>query len=170
MDVVTAFGLDYLSGIVYVGGPIVALHYLPQFRHPVMNELFPIITSLTSDDLSDGGERFVDSCVARPLSFEEKLSFMGGFLMQPRAARYWSIKRNQDHTVWEATARPLPVIIIQGEEDLHCVYDVMIGIARRVYDRVEVKMMSGIGHSPHIENAEETNRAIEAWVTEVAAE
>ncbi|KAH9902632.1 alpha/beta-hydrolase [Cubamyces lactineus] len=165
VDVVTAFGPDYLSGIVYVGGPIVALHYLPQFRHPVMSELFPIITSLTSDDLSDGGERFVDSCVARPLSFEEKLSFMGGFLMQPRAARYWSIKRTQDHTVWEAMARRLPVLIVQGDEDLHCVYDVMIGIANRVYDEVEVKMMSGIGHSPHIENPEETNRAIETWVT-----
>ncbi|KAI0663789.1 alpha/beta-hydrolase [Cubamyces menziesii] len=169
VDVVTAFGPDYLSGIVYVGGPIVALHYLPQFRHPVMNELFPIITSLTSDDLSDGGERFVDSCVARPLSFEEKLSFMGGFLMQPRAARYWSIKRNQDHTVWEATARPLPVIIIQGEEDQHCLYDVMIDIALRVYDEVEVTMMPDIGHSPHIENPEQTNRTIEAWVTKAVA-
>ncbi|KAI8982725.1 alpha/beta-hydrolase [Trametes punicea] len=169
VDVVTAFGVDYLSGIIYVGGSILAIHYHPPCRHPVMTELFPVITSLTSDDLSDGGERFVDSCVATPLTFEEKLLFMGGFLMQPRAARYWSLKRKQDHTVWEREARPLPVLVVQGTEDLHCLYDTMISIARRVYDDVEVKMLPGIGHSPHFESPEETNRTIEGWLKKVVS-
>ncbi|KAI0349287.1 alpha/beta-hydrolase [Trametes cingulata] len=170
VDVVTAYGVEYLSGIIYVGGSIVALHYHGPCRHPVMTELFPIITSLTSDDLSDGAERFVDSCVAAPLSYPDKLSFMGGFLMQPRAARYWSLKRKQDHSVWERDARPLPVLVVQGTEDLHCLYETMISIARRVYDRVEVKMMPGIGHSPHFESPEETNRTVTDWVKKIVAQ
>lgn len=170
MDVVTAYSVDYLSGIIYVGGSIVALHYHPVCRHPVMTELVPIITSLASDDLSDGAERFVDSCVAAPLSYAEKLSFMGGFLMQPRAARFWSIRRKQDHTVWERTARPLPVLVVQGTEDLHCLYETMISIARRVYDRVEVKMMPGIGHSPHFESPAEVNRIVGDWAKKVVEE
>ncbi|KAI0775060.1 alpha/beta-hydrolase [Trametes elegans] len=164
VDVVTAFGVDYLSGIIYVGGSILALHYHVPCRHPVMTALFPLITSPASDDLSENGAKFVDSCVAAPLSVEEKLSFLGGFLLNPRTARYWSIRRVQDHTVWERTARPLPVLIVQGTEDLHCLYETMIAIARRVYDDVEVKMMPGIGHSPHYESPEETNRAIEEWM------
>lgn len=167
VDVINEYGVDYLSGIIYVGGSIVALHYHPVCRHPVMTALVPRITSLTSDDLSDGAERFVESCVAAPLTFEEKLSFMGGFIMQPRAARYWSLRRKQDHTVWEATARPLPVLVVQGTEDLHCLYETMISIARRVYDRVEVKMMPGIGHSPHFESPAETNRTVADWVKKV---
>ncbi|OSC99874.1 alpha/beta-hydrolase [Trametes coccinea BRFM310] len=169
VDVVTAFGVDYLSGVIYSGGSILAIHYHPPCRHPLMTELFPLITSLTSDDLSDSGERFVDSCVAAPLTYPEKLLFMGGFLMQPRAARYWSLKRTQDHTVWEREARALPVFIVQGTEDLHCLYDTMISIARRVYENVEVKMMPGIGHSPHYESPEETNRAMEEWVKKTVA-
>ncbi|KAI0636079.1 alpha/beta-hydrolase [Trametes polyzona] len=169
VDVVTAFGADYLSGIIYVGGSIVALHYHSVCRHPVMTALFPRITSHASDDLSESAERFVESCVAAPLSYEEKLSFMGGFLMQPRAARFWSIKRRQDHTVWERTARRIPVLVVQGTEDLHCLYETMTSIARRVYERVEVKMMHGIGHSPHFENPAETNGIVAAWVKEISA-
>ncbi|KAI0833650.1 alpha/beta-hydrolase [Trametes gibbosa] len=167
VDVINEYGVDYLSGIIYVGGSVVALHYHSVCRHPVMTALFPQITSLASDDLSDSAERFVESCVAAPLTYEEKLLFMGGFIMQPRAARYWNLKRKQDHTVWERTARPLPVLVVQGTEDLHCLYETMISIVRRVYDHVEVKMMPGIGHSPHFESPAETNRVVVDWVKKV---
>ncbi|RPD75139.1 alpha/beta-hydrolase [Lentinus tigrinus ALCF2SS1-7] len=164
VDVVTAYGPDYISGIIYVGGSILALHYHPVCRHPVMTSLFPVITSLTSDDLSAGAEEFVESCVKAPLTFPAKLLFMGGFIMQPRAARYWSLKRSQDHAVWERTAGHLPVLIIQGKEDLHCLYETMIGIAKRIYDDVEVHLMNGVGHSPHFESPMETNRFIYDWL------
>ncbi|KAI0648966.1 alpha/beta-hydrolase [Trametes meyenii] len=164
VDVVTAYGVNYLSGVIYIGGSIVALHYHGPCRHPHITEVFPTTVSFTSDDLSEGAERFVDSCFAKTLTYEERLSFMGGFIMQPRSARFWSIKRTQDHTVWEREARPLPVLIVQGTEDLHCLYETMTSIARRVYDDVEVKIMPGIGHTPHYENTVETNRIIVDWV------
>ena len=167
VDVVTAYGPDYISGVIYVGGSILALHYHPPCRHPRMTELFPLITSLDSHDMSAGAEAFVDSCVERPLPFATKLQWMGGFIMQPRAARYWSIKRVQDHAVWERTARRIPVLVIQGTEDQHCVYETMISIAKRVYDSVEVHLMEGIGHSPHCESPAETNGFIVDWVKRV---
>ena len=167
VDVVTAYGPDFISGVIYIGGSILALHYHPLCRHPVMTSLFPIITSRTSDDLSAGAEEFVDSCVKEPLPFDVKLLWMGGYIMQPRAARYWSIRRTQDHTVWEATVRRVPVLIVQGKEDVHCLYENMIGIARRIYDDVSVTLMDGVGHSPHFENATETNRCIGEWAKRV---
>lgn len=165
----TAYGPDYISGVIYIGGSILALYYHPPCKHPRMTELFPIITSLASHDMSGGAEAFVDSCVKEPLPFATKLLWMGGFIMQPPVARYWSIKRNQDHAVWEATARSIPVLIIQGTEDEHCLYHTMIGIAKRVYDKVEVELMDGIGHSPHYESPAKTNRLIAEWVNRVVA-
>ena len=167
VDVVTAYGPDYISGIVYVGGSILALHYHPPCKHPLMDELWPIISSLSSDDMSTGAEAFVDSCVKEPLPFDVKLLWMGGYIMQPRAARYWSIRRTQDHTAWEATVRKVPVLIVQGKEDVHCLYENMIGIARRIYDDVSVTLLDGVGHSPHFENATETNRCIGEWAKRV---
>ena len=167
VDVVTAYGPEYISGIVYVGGSILALNYHPPCKHPLMEELWPVITSLASDDMSGGAEAFVDSCVKEPLPYDVKLLWMGGFIMQPRAARYWCVKRTQDHTVWERTARRVPVLIVQGKEDLHCLYENMIGIAKRIYDDVTVHLMDDIGHSPHFENAAETNRCVGEWVQRV---
>ncbi|KAI0749598.1 Alpha/Beta hydrolase protein [Daedaleopsis nitida] len=167
VDVVTAYGPAYLSGIVYVGGSILALHYHPACRHPLMTELFPVVTSADAHDMSAGAEAFVDSCVKHPLPFPVKLQWMGGFIMQPPAARYWSLKRAQDHTVWEATARAIPVLIVQGTEDQHCLYETMIGIARRIYDSVEVQLLEDVGHSPHFESAEKTNGFIADWVKRV---
>ena len=167
VDVVTAYGPDYISGIIYVGGSVLALNYHPPCKHPLMDELWPVISSLSSDDMSVGAEAFVDSCVKTPLPFDVKLLWMGGFIMQPRAARYWSIRRTQDHTVWEATARRVPVLIVQGKEDVHCLYENMIGIARRIYDDVAVTLMDGVGHSPHFENAAETNSCIGEWAKRV---
>ena len=150
--------------MIYIGGSILALHYHPLCRHPVMTSLFPIITSRTSDDLTAGAEEFVDSCVKAPLTFPAKLLFMGGFIMQPRAARYWSLRRTQEHAVWERTARRIPVLIIQGKDDQHCLYETMIAIAKRIYDDVEVRLMDGVGHSPHFESPMEANRFIYEWV------
>lgn len=159
----TAYGPDYLGGVVYVGGSIVALHYHPECMHPTVVWLVPKVMSERADEMSEAAEGFVDSCVKAPLPYPTKLLWMGGFIAQPRTARWFSIRRVQDHTVWERTARPIPVLIIQGTEDVHCVHENMIGIAKRVYDDVEVRMVEGIGHSPHFESPEETNHSILKW-------
>lgn len=167
VDIVTAYGADSIAGVIYVGGAIVALHYNPPCVHPVIKDLFPIFISQVADDMTSGAELFVDSCVKEPLPFEVKLLWMGGFIAQPVAARLWNVTRKQDPTKWEHSARQLPVLVVQGKEDLHCLYEPMIGIAKRVYEDVEVKLMDGVGHSPHFERAEETNRCITDWVNKV---
>ena len=40
----------------------------------------------------------------------------------------------------------------------------MIAIAKRIYDDVEVRLMDGVGHSPHFESPMEANRFIYEWV------
>ena len=66
--------------------------------------------------------------------------------------------------MWEATARRLPVLVVQGLEHQHCVHEQMVPIVRRrVYDDVEVRLLENVGHSPHFESPQETNRFILEW-------
>ena len=162
----TAYGASYLGGVVYVGGSIPALHYHPTFMHDVLKALVPQILSERADDIAAAAAGFVDSCVYTPLPYPVRLQWMGGFVAQPRASRLYSVRRAQDHTVWEATARPLPVLVVQGLEDQHCVHEEMVPIVRRVYDDVEVRLLENVGHSPHFESPEETNRFILEWAKE----
>ena len=166
VDVVTAYGADYLSGVAYVGGPILAIHHHPPCMHPRLAAIAPLMLSDAPDDLSAAAEAFVDSCARAPLPYATKLLWMGGFVAQPRTARRLSVRRAQDHTVWERVARALPVLVVQGTEDEHCLWERMLALARTVYEDVEVRMMEGIGHSPHFESPEETNEYILRWATE----
>ena len=43
----------------------------------------------------------------------------------------------------------------------------MRALIERVYADVEVCMLDGVGHVPHFEAAQETNRAISQWVGRV---
>ena len=95
------------------------------------------------------------------------MTLAGGFGMQPPAIRHYSLTREQDDRVWRETARGIPVLIVQGTEDTHCVGEKMIAWARRIYEDVEVRLMSGVGHAPHIEAPQETNRSILAFVQRV---
>lgn len=91
----------------------------------------------------------------------------GGFGMQPPAIRHHSLNREQDDRVWRERARGIPVLIVQGTEDTHCAYEKMVAWAKRIYEDVEVLLMQGVGHAPHIEAPQETNRAISAFVKRV---
>ncbi|KAH9945221.1 alpha/beta-hydrolase [Epithele typhae] len=163
VDVVTAYGADYLAGIIYIGGSIVALHYHGPCKHPRISEIIPYSMSPDADQTHVGAELFVDSCVKAPLPYATKLEWMGGFIVQPRLSRHWSINRAQDHTVWEASARGIPVVIIQGTEDEHCVYENMISRAKTVYADVEVHLLEDVGHSPHFERPEVANELMLEW-------
>jgi len=96
------------------------------------------------------------------------LALVGGFGLQPPIIRYYSITREQDDSKWLREAKDLPVLIIQGDADTHCLYEVMIGQAKEIYRDVEVHLMKGLGHSPHLELPEETNRLILAFVKRTA--
>ena len=61
------------------------------------------------------------------------------------------------------------VLVVQGTEDQHRNWEGMRELLGRVYADVEVYMLDGVGHAPHFEAAEETNRAISAWVRKVVA-
>ena len=159
----TAYGASYLSGVIYVGGSLPALHYHPTLMHDALQVLAPQVLSEHANDMAAASAAFVDSCVRVPLPYEVRLQWMGGFVAQPLASRLHSVGRAQDHTVWEATARALPVLVVQGMEDQHIVHERMVPIVRRVYDDVEVHLLEDVGHSPHFERPEETNRFILEW-------
>lgn len=87
VDVVTAYGPSFLSGVLYIGGGILSLtKYHPLCAPPLIGDLIPLFFSANSDDVSSAAEKFVDSCTApgRPLPFSERLKWLGAFVLQPR--------------------------------------------------------------------------------------
>ena len=163
VDVVNAFGPSFISGVIYLGGAVLsrALHRI--CIHPVMAALAPRLISDDGNVIVGAAEPFVDSCVANPaadFTFAEKLIWMGGYTKQSRLARIQTIARKQDETRWRAESNDIPVLVIQGTEDLHCLYDTMIGIVKEVYADVDVQIMQGVGHAPHFERAKESNALI----------
>ncbi|EIW57297.1 alpha/beta-hydrolase [Trametes versicolor FP-101664 SS1] len=172
VDVVAAYGPSFLSGVLYIGGGILSLtKYHPLCAPPLIGDLIPLFFSANSDDVSSAAEKFVDSCAApgKPLPFSERLKWLGAFVLQPRTVRCNHLSRTQPYEVWEQQARDLPVLIVQGTADQHCLYENMIRLARSVYREVEVKIIDGCGHSPAVEYGAETNIYIYEWTRDIAA-
>ncbi|TFY59492.1 hypothetical protein EVJ58_g5741 [Rhodofomes roseus] len=170
VDVVRYYGADYIAGIVYVGGPVLSLNLNKECFHPALLTLFPDLISPDAQVTAKAAVAFVDSCFADPasLSFETKLAFVGGFGMQPPIVREYWVTREQDDRVWRESARGIPVLIVQGTADTHCLYERMIAQAKEIYVDVEVKLLQGIGHTPQVEAPEETNRYLLDFIRHIS--
>ncbi|KAH9902770.1 alpha/beta-hydrolase [Cubamyces lactineus] len=172
VDIIAAFGPTSLSGVLYVGGGVLSLtKYHPPCATPFIGSLIPLVNSTDADDVSRAAELFVDSCTApgKLLPYPQRLQWLGAFVSQPRTARCLSITRVQPYEIWEQQARKLPVLIVQGTADQHCMYENMIRFTKEVYEEVEVRMLEGVGHSPAAESPMETNRYIHEWTNKIAA-
>ncbi|KAI0635649.1 alpha/beta-hydrolase [Trametes polyzona] len=172
VDIVAAYGPSYLSGILYIGGGVLSLTaYHPQYATEHIGKLISLFLSTDPDDVSRAAESFVDSCTApgNPLPYAEGAKWLGLFVSQPRTARVNSFTRTQPYGVWEREARGLPVLIVQGAQDLQCTHEIMIRLAKGVYDDVEVRIIEGCGHCPAVESPAETNRYIREWTEIVIA-
>lgn len=173
VDIVAAYGAEALSGVLYVGGGALAIQkYYPQCASPFLGEnLVPLVLSTDADDISRGAEAFVDTCIAPSysLSYRERLQWLGAFVSQPRTVRFNSASRVQPYALWEQRARRLPVLIVQGTEDQHCLYENMIRLAKGVYDEVEVKLLEGCGHTPAVERGVETSAYVHDWAKRISA-
>ncbi|TFK88836.1 alpha/beta-hydrolase [Polyporus arcularius HHB13444] len=167
VDVIAAYGPESLAGVLYVGGGVLSTNHIGLCAHPTILGLLPTLISESADDVPRGAEGFVDSAVASPLPYATKLQWMGAFVAQPRTSRFHHIHRTQPHDVWQRTAKGVPVLVVNGKEDQHCLYENMIGIARTVYDSVEVELLDGVGHSPQFEEPAKTNAVVREWATRV---
>ncbi|KAI0694661.1 Alpha/Beta hydrolase protein [Cerioporus squamosus] len=151
---------QYLAGVAYVGGGVLSTNHIRPCAHPTILALLPVLLSESADDMTHAADGFVDSAVGRPLPYPAKLQWMGAFIAQPRTSRFHHVHRPQPHEVWQETAEIVPVLIVNGKEDQHCLYENMVGIARTVYDDVEVKLLDGVGHSPHYEEPAKTDAVV----------
>ncbi|KAI0330237.1 alpha/beta-hydrolase [Cubamyces sp. BRFM 1775] len=172
VDIVAAYGPASLSGVLYIGGGVLSLtKYHPPCATPFIGGVIPLLNSTDADDVSRAAELFVDSCTApgKLLPYPQRLQWLGAFVSQPRTVRCLSITRLQPFEIWEQKARKLPVLIVQGTADQHCVYENMIRFTKEIYEEVEVRMLEDVGHSPAVESPTKTNRYIREWTNKVAA-
>ena len=75
--------------------------------------------------------------------------------------------RSDASAEWERRVRDVPVLVVQGSEDQHRDWEAMRALLDKLYANLEVRMLDGVGHSPHVERPAETNRAISTWVAKV---
>ncbi|GBE79337.1 Alpha/Beta hydrolase protein [Sparassis latifolia] len=98
VDIVAAYGADFISGVVYVGGPVLSFRLNEECWHPLFHAMIPLICSEDSEVVAKSASMFFDSCVADPIPYPTKLLWMGGFGSQPPKIRHYSLARGQDDT------------------------------------------------------------------------
>ena len=171
MDVINAYGPTYLSGIIYCGGGVIHTEYALSTSRASLVTSIGTLLSESAEDMTAAASSFVDTCVAPaslPLPYRMKLEWMGGFIAQPRQARAQSLGRKQNASAeWERRVRDVPVLVVQGSEDQHRDWEAMRALLEKLYANLEVRMLDGVGHSPHVERPAETDRAISTWVAKV---
>jgi len=170
VDIVRYYGPEYIAGIIYNGGAVLSLKLNEECWHPSFLALIPLICSPDAQVAAKLAVPFVESCFADPasLSFEAKMGLVGGFGMQPPIIRHYSLTREQDDSLWRETARRITVLIVQGTEDMHYLYERMTAQANEIFVDVDVKLIQGVGHAPQAEAPEETNRYLLAFIQRVS--
>ncbi len=63
----------------------------------------------------------------------------------------------------------MPILIVQGQDDEYGTPAQIAVAQQEAYCPVEVRMLPGAGHSPHVDQPEETLAAIGEFVTRVLA-
>ncbi|TBU63049.1 alpha/beta-hydrolase [Dichomitus squalens] len=155
VDVINAYGPTYLSGIIYCGGGAIHLEYgmsttsafLVGAFGTLMTDAY-VAPNLLPTEIADDG-RIPRSTTAREDSE-----------LEPQA---------DASAEWERRVRNVPVFVVQGREDQHRNWEAMRALLERLYADLEIYMLDGVGHSPHLESPAETNKAIGTWVGKVLA-
>ncbi|KZT10020.1 alpha/beta-hydrolase [Laetiporus sulphureus 93-53] len=167
VDIAEYLGPEYLSGVIYCGGPTLSLSLctvtIPSSWMPFMS----YVTSSDGNVAARFASRFVESCIfdhERLLPWPIKLQWMAGFGIQPPVVRQLSTGREQQEGRWKREAHGWPVMLIHGTEDEHCIPEVVIAQAKEIYDNVEVHLLERVGHSPHFERPMEVNALIVAFM------
>lgn len=173
VDVTDAYGAEYFSGVILPGGPMItrALH-----RHYIQEDMktkFPSYLSSNADVVAKAAVSFVESCVkdgATRIPFDVKMKWVGGFAMQSPTIRTHTCTRSQNVERWEKEIVNKPVMIIQGEDDMHSNTEKLIPVANRYMKNLELIVMKDVGHAPCFERAEETNAHILRFVQQVSGQ
>ena len=121
LDILNALPPSFLRGTIWSGGPVPTRQVHASFISPwLASTLGPL---LGNDAATVGSTAivFVDSCVARPLSYEERVHWLGELALAPHATRVACEleSRARDDTAFFERAAGVPLLVIMGKEDKH---------------------------------------------------
>ncbi|KAK7677749.1 hypothetical protein QCA50_019301 [Cerrena zonata] len=162
VDVIEAYGAGILGGIILPGGPAITRSLHTEYMGDFLKNNVPRFLSSSADIQGEAAVEFIESCVRNPeaMSFETKMKWIGGYVIQSATVRTHLITREQSSQRWEKEIQNVPVLLIQGDSDRHVVVDKIIPMAQKYYARLELHVLKGCGHTPCFERAEETNRLL----------
>ena len=163
VDVIEAYGADFIGNIVYCGGVVLTRTLHNNYIHPYLSSLIPEVLSLDADVVAAAAPRFVESIVEnvdKVLTYREQLMYMGGFASMLPTARVHLITRTQASDRWEREIKSKKVILIQGTNDRHARADGLVAEAKKWLGDFELRLLEGCGHSPVLERPHEVNEYI----------
>lgn len=173
MDVIEAYGGEYIGNIIYCGGPLLTRMLHNEYIHPYLASLVPEILSTDAEVIAGAVPKYVESVVEgvdKVLTYKEQLMFMGGYALVSPIVRINLITRSQKSERWEKDIRTKQVMLIQGTHDRHTRADALIEVANTYLGPFELHLLEGCGHSPALERPHEVNGYILSFMRRTSAQ
>lgn len=168
VDIIEAFGANFISGAIYCGGAVLTRELHTTYMQPMLEKLVPDLLSTDSNVISRASLQFVQSCVENPhaaLPFETKIQWLGGCAMLPQNVRLLTLSRQQSTDRWEKEIKQLPVLIVHGTMDSMVITSKLQETASRYLQNYQIKLLDDVGHAPFYERPAETNYHILDFVS-----
>jgi pimeloyl-ACP methyl ester carboxylesterase len=172
VDIVTAFGPSYLSGIIYIGALVYthAHHIVTAWQSARIKKLLSYSESdvqaeLVREEIVNG--LFADTST---IPLEKRQALVAAMGVQPHAVLRRVLRREQDMTrFWSEGAPIIPLLVIHGRQDQICDHDALIAEATSRFRNVEVESWEGVGHTPMLERTDQFNNTVVRWVSKVSS-
>ncbi|KAI0339017.1 alpha/beta-hydrolase [Trametopsis cervina] len=171
VDIIEAYGADYWSSIIYCGGALLTRTLHKDYIHPNLLSSMGDLVSLDASVITAAGIQLIRSIflnVDETLTYPEYLAFLGSFLLQTPTVRQLTLGRTQESARWEREIGGKKVLVIQGELDMHAWAEKYVEAARKSVGEFELRLLKGVGHTPHLERTEEVNGYILDFVQRTA--
>lgn len=171
VDVVEAYGAEYLGDIIYCGGAVLTLALHSNYIHPYLSNLVQELLSTDANVVATTGPKFVESIVEdvdKVFSYREQLLWAGVYLLMKPTVRGHLVTRPQNSERWKREIKSKRVLIIQGTHDRHARAEGLVEEAKNWFP-FELKLLEGCGHSPVLERPDEVNGYIAAFMEQTTS-
>ncbi|KAK0435277.1 alpha/beta-hydrolase [Armillaria borealis] len=170
-DVLSRYGTSPLPVAGYVilnGGPLIS-----GAREAPTSHNTTVISGLLSPhttEFQNALKAFIDAFVApgNSITFEDKCAWMGSAAGMNTASRTFSLTRGQDETAIRSVADELPILCIQGTDDVLIDSEKHEELMKKHFgDNMDYRRLPGAGHAAFYELPEVVNPMIIQFVQRV---
>ncbi|KAK0444626.1 alpha/beta-hydrolase [Desarmillaria tabescens] len=171
-DVLSRYGASPLPVAGHVMLNAVAwISMLREIPRPYNATVISSIRSPHTAEFQNGLKEFIGSAFVAPgnsISFEDQCAWMGSAVGMNTAALKFSLSRTQDETALLSVANELPILCIQGTEDVLVDVEKHESFMKKHFgDNLDYRRLPGAGHAPFYERPEDVSSYILQFVQRI---